>query len=503
MGEVFGFHLIIPEIFFLISYLVLFILVFFTPLGIRLRVTSSTGYNYTSELRTPKLFRPAFALSLLILVIYAVLKLHTPIDKTEFIFFDTFRLSLGVVYFQGVIILFSIFIAFVLQSCNVKLPLEFWLVYLLFVFSCTVFPSVCEFIGVYLLFELQSFCSYVLAALNRDKPLSVEAALKYFVLGAFISGFLLFGISLLYLAFGTTKIFDIILLSYGLEPTLFVILGLVFLVGALLFKLAAFPFHMWAVDVYAGVTLSVLLVLTILPKLSIWGFFVFQLYHMLGISSFFDYTGLPLAFFGISGVIFGSLGAVFQQDFKKFIAYSGISNMGYVVLIFSTGLASSLFVILYYVLVYSFLLLSLFSLVYVVYAASEKQVMYLSIPNALALLFRTHKVYGLLFSLLLFSMAGVPPLMGFFPKFYVISGLWESGNSVFAILTALVSILSAAYYSVLFVRLYFVKDPLPSFIVKDSPALTLFVTCALVNLFYITFQDFVVLFVWFLTCFIL
>jgi NADH-quinone oxidoreductase subunit N len=313
----------------------------------------------------------------------------------------------------------------------------------------------------------------------------------------------LFGTSLLYLAFGTTKVFDIVLLSYGLEPTLFVTLGLVFLVGALLFKLAAFPFHVWVVDVYSGVTLSVLLVLVVLPKLSVWGVFVFQLHHLLDISSFFEYAALPLAFFGLSGVIFGSLGAVFQQDFKKFIAYSSISNMGYVVLIFSTGLASSLYVVLYYIFVYSFLLLNLFALVYVVSFISEEQGMYLSIPNVLAFFFRTHKLYGFLFSLLLFSMAGVPPLMGFFPKFYVISGLWESGNFVFAILTALTTVLSAAYYSVFFVRLYFSKDYLPSYIVKDSPVLTLFVVLALINILYILFQDFVSLVVWLVTFFIL
>lgn len=499
----FDFYLIVPEAFFLVSYLVLFLLVFFSPLLLRLRITSSSGYNYISELRTPNLSRPAFVLSFLILIIYGMLKMYTPIEKTEFIFFDTFRLSLGVVYFQFIIILFSIFIAFILQSNNnKKLSLEFWMVYLLFVFSCVVLPSACEFIGIYLLFELQSFCSYILAALNRERALSVEAALKYFILGAFISGFLLFGISLLYLAFGTTKVFDMVLLSYGLEPTLFIVLGLILVIGAFFFKLAAFPFHMWVSDVYSGVTLSVLLVLVILPKMSIWGSIVFQIHHVLVLSSFFEYTSFTLSFFGLLGVVFGSLGAVFQQDFKKFIAYSSISNMGYIVLIFSTGLASSLYIIIYYVVVYSFLLLNLFSLVYALSFMTTDQKLYLSITSILTFFFRTHKIYGFLFSILLFSMAGVPPLMGFFPKFYVISGLWEAGNFTFAILAALASVFSATYYSVFFVRVYFSKEAIPSFIVKESSALTLFTALTLINIFYLLFHDFVSLVIWLITFFI-
>lgn len=473
---------LLPEVFFLLAFLFLFFVTFLLPVNFSY---SSSELFSRSPLKTANVSAAVKYLGILILVIYLFLKLSMPFTCSEYLFFGALHISGSLLYYQSFLVFLGILISFFTKPPRSDTSFEFWLVYFLLIFSCSVLPMFSDLLGVYLIFELQGFCAYILAAMHRSKVLSIEASLKYFVLGAFISGFFLFGLALLYMAFGSTKLYDILLLSVGLEPSYLVLLGFSLILGAFFFKLAAFPFHIWVSDVYSGVSLPVLTIFASLPKASIWGALVFQFYQPLLASSYFDFASYSLYFCGFLGIVVGSFSAIYQNDFKKFIAYSGVSNMGYILIAFALGNAAAVYSVLFYIGMYTLLL----TMLLVVLLSFGGEVFYRTISATMVSLFRSYPLYGLFLSLLIFSMAGVPPLLGFFPKFAVISAVWSSGHAFMAVCVSIVTVLSAAYYAVFFVRIYFSTEKASSAIVLPVSSSSA-VVFSLFNLFYILFHDF-------------
>jgi len=302
-----------------------------------------------------------------------------------------------------------------------------------------------DFFSLYLGVELQSFVLYVLCAYKRD-AFSSEAGLKYFVLGAFSSGILLFGISLLYGFTGSTNFDDIYSLFYfsseNLISNIGFLIGFVFFSVGFLFKLGVFPFHMWVPDVYEGSPTIVTAILAAVSKFVIAVAFIKIYMYVFFSFSFYWYRIFLIL--GLFSVMFASIAALYQDKIKRLLAYSGIAHMGYVMLAVSSNSIEGFFAAYYYLLIYSFTSLAIF----VILLSVRKYTDYLKIKNLsdFASLFRNNPPIAFTFSLFLFSLAGIPPLAGFFSKLFVFLSLLKVGSYLASILVIVTSVVSAVYY---------------------------------------------------------
>ncbi len=357
------------------------------------------------------------------------------------------------------------------------------------------------FIGVYLLFlsndffslylgvELQSFVLYVLCAYKRD-AFSSEAGLKYFVLGAFSSGILLFGVSLMYGFSGSTNFDDIYSLFYlyseVLSSNVGFLVGFIFFSVGFLFKLGVFPFHMWVPDVYEG---SPTIVTTILAAVSKFVIAVaFIKIYMYVFFSFSFYWFRIFLILGLLSVVFASIAALYQDKIKRLLAYSGIAHMGYVMLAISSNSIEGFFAAYYYLLVYSFTGLAIF----IILLSVRKYTNYLKIKSLsdFSSLFRNNPVIAISFSIFMFSLAGIPPLAGFFSKLFVFLSLIKVGSYLASIIVIVTSVVSAVYYlwiiKIVFFKDYEVKTYyLPINLVQSN----IIISILILNIFIMVFQN--------------
>lgn len=357
------------------------------------------------------------------------------------------------------------------------------------------------FIGVYLLFlsndffslylgvELQSFVLYVLCAYKRD-AFSSEAGLKYFVLGAFSSGILLFGVSLMYGFSGSTNFDDIYSLFYlyseVLSSNVGFLVGFIFFSVGFLFKLGVFPFHMWVPDVYEG---SPTIVTTILAAVSKFVIAVaFIKIYMYVFFSFSFYWFRIFLILGLLSVVFASIAALYQDKIKRLLAYSGIAHMGYVMLAISSNSIEGFFAAYYYLLVYSFTGLAIF----IILLSVRKYTNYLKIKSLsdFSSLFRNNPVIAISFSIFMFSLAGIPPLAGFFSKLFVFLSLIKVGSYLASIVVIVTSVVSAVYYlwiiKIVFFKDYEVKTYyLPINLVQSN----IIISILILNIFIMVFQN--------------
>ena len=333
---------------------------------------------------------------------------------------------------------------------------EFVILLLLATLSLMLMVSSYDFISLYLAIEFQSLGLYVLAALKRENEYSTEAGLKYFVLGAFSSGFYLFGASLIYGLTGTTNFEDLSILFTGLGPTdLFtqgsVVVGLLFLSVAFLFKISAAPFHMWSPDVYEGAPTVITAFFSMAPKLALFGVLIRVFY--LG---FFDFLfSWQQIFFicSLASMIFGAFGALAQVKIKRLLAFSSIGHVGYLLIGLATGSLEGLQGIFLYLIVYFLMTLNAFSVVLSLRPDQDKSRYLYEIKN----LGIQNPLLALTFSVNLFSMAGIPPLAGFLSKFYLFFAALNASLYSLAILGVLSSVLSCFYYISLIKLMYFHK----------------------------------------------
>tara|TARA_A100000164_G_scaffold319833_1_gene301669 strand:+ start:1 stop:1077 length:1077 start_codon:yes stop_codon:yes gene_type:complete len=307
-----------------------------------------------------------------------------------------------------------------------------------------------DLIVFYMGLELQSLALYVLATFNRDQLQSSEAGLKYFVLSALSSGLLLYGCSLIYGFSGSTN-FDVI--SNQLDLNEYVLtFGIVFIIVGLAFKISAVPFHMWAPDVYQGSPTSVTLFFTMVPKIAALTVFIRFLY--VPFLNLIDQWQMIIVFLSLASMLFGAIAAIGQTNIKRLIAYSSISHIGYTLAGLAAGTNEGIQSSIVYISIYIIMNLALFSCLLML---KRNNIYYEEIED-LSGLSKNHPLLSLSLLIILFSLAGIPPLAGFFAKFYIFKAVIEQSMYFLAIVGLLSTVVAAFYYLRIIKIMYFDKE---------------------------------------------
>ena len=296
-----------------------------------------------------------------------------------------------------------------------------------------------DLIALYLGVEMQSLALYILAAFNRDSRRSTEAGLKYFVLGALSSCLLLYGASLIYGFAGSTQ-FDAIASTLSGDPNIGLVIGLVFLISGLAFKVSAAPFHMWTPDVYEGAPTPVTAFFAAAPKLAAMALFARAM-----ISPFEAVTDewRPIiAILSVASMAVGAFSAIVQTNIKRLMAYSSIGHMGFALIGLAAGTTQGVGAVLVYMAIYVAMTVGAFACILLM---RRRGGMTESIDD-LAGLTKTNPGLGLILTVLLFSLAGVPPMAGFFGKLFVFLAAVDAGMVWLAVVGAVMSVVSAYYY---------------------------------------------------------
>jgi NADH-quinone oxidoreductase subunit N len=308
-----------------------------------------------------------------------------------------------------------------------------------------------DLIALYLGLELQSLAAYVVASIHRDDLRSTEAGLKYFVLGALSSGMLLYGCSLIYGFSGSISFATIATAIQG-EPSIGLVFGLVFLMAGLAFKISAVPFHMWTPDVYEGAPTPVTTFFASAPKMAAMGLLVRAI-----IVSFpaikADWQQI-VVFISIASMALGSFAAIGQTNIKRLMAYSSIGHMGYALVGLAAGTPEGVQGVLVYMTLYLAMTLGTFAVI----LAMRRGGHYVETIGDLSGLSRTNPGMAFALAALMFSLAGIPPLAGFFAKFYVFAAAIETGQTALiatAVIGAVLSVIGAFYYIRLVKVMYF------------------------------------------------
>jgi NADH-quinone oxidoreductase subunit N len=335
--------------------------------------------------------------------------------------------------------------------------------------------SAADLIALYLGLELMSLPLYVVAASHRDHLRSTEAGLKYFVLGALSSGMLLYGASLIYGFTGTVTFAGIA--QAATHGGIGLIFGIVFLFAGFCFKVSAVPFHMWTPDVYQGAPTPVTAFFASAVKVAAMAMFVRAAVVALpGITTQWQQI---VVFVSIASMLLGSFAAIGQRSIKRLMAYSSIGHMGYALIGLAAGTAEGVQGVLLYMAIYITMTLGVFA---VILAMRRSTGMVESIDQ-LSGLARTHPTVAFLMAMLLFSMAGVPPLAGFFAKFYVFLAAIKAGFYVLAVIGVLASVVGAYYYLAIVKTMYF-DDAVEGFYAMPVELKVVLAVCGLFNILF-------------------
>jgi len=415
----------------------------------------------------------------------AVLVLLFGGEAPEPAFFGMFMTS-TFAQFAKVLILLGAFLAIVLSDDYMRREQARRFEYPVLIVYATVgmmmMVSAADLIALYVGLELQSLSLYVIASIRRDTTRSTEAGLKYFVLGALSSGMLLYGCSLIYGFSGTTafvELVDIIDATEGAPPT-GLVFGLVFLVAGLAFKVSAVPFHMWTPDVYEGAPTPVTALFAVAPKVAAVCLF---LQVMVGpFAGLIDQWQQIIAVISVLSMVLGALAAIVQTNIKRLMAYSSIGHMGYALIGIAAGNAAGASGVLIYLAVYLFMNVGTFACI----LAMRQQGRAVEGISDLAGLSKTHPVMAVLLLLFMFSMAGIPPLAGFFGKWFVFLAAIDAGLYVLAVIGVVASVVSAFYYIRIVRIMYFDQpvEPLDRAVPRDLRAV-MYVAGAVTLLFFL------------------
>jgi NADH-quinone oxidoreductase subunit N len=313
-----------------------------------------------------------------------------------------------------------------------------------------------SFLALYISLELMSLPLYVLAAFQRDTYRSTEAGLKYFVLGALASGMLLYGVSLVYGFTGTIFFADLTELYVagdGAELPLGALVGIVFIAAGLAFKLGAVPFHMWTPDVYEGAPTAVTALFAAAPKLAAMGLTVRVFAEPFG-AFVADWQQIVIAV-SVGSMVLGAFGAIGQRNVKRLLAYSGIGHVGYALVGLSAGTQAGVYGVLVYMTIYLFMTVGTFA----VLLALRRRGQSLEQIDDFAGLGKDHPMLALATAVFMFSLAGIPPLAGFFGKLYVFIAAVEAGLVWLAVVGVLTSVVGAYYYLRIVKLVYFDTAP--------------------------------------------
>lgn len=391
----------------------------------------------------------------------------------KFYYFSVSLVSSNFIIFTKLVILLTSF--FILILCffysnyeeNFNL-FEFYFLFFLSIFSMFFLISCNDFLNLYLIIELQTLIFYILAAFKQNSILSIEAALKYFILGTFSSAILLYGVSFIYGYTGTLNFLELNSLfqnstMYSLNK--FFSLGVLFFLFALMFKVTAAPFHMWGPDVYQGAPTLVTFFFSLTPKL-VFLFFLIRLSISLN-SILQPWSSFVFFSCGIFSLILGSFSSIAQVKIKRLLAYSSISNVGYFLIALSTNHFEGFVTGIFFIIIYIFILTALFSIL----IASRYFINNLKIKNISdffsLITFNLPISLCLLFSF--FSLLGLPPFAGFFSKFYLFLVILSSDFFFLLFFGIFSSILSAFIYLRIVRLSFFNKSFIISFFTPISP----------------------------------
>ena len=433
---------VIPEIYLVIA--TLFLLVY--------------GVFYSSSQTYPLLLITMSWLSLLVCVFTFLLVINNPISNAH-IFYNTLVIDDFTTFLKG-LLLVSTFCCILLSLDYLKQDslnaFEFVLLLLFSTGSMLFLVSSADLISLYLALEFQSLCFYVLAAMKRNSAFSTEAGLKYFLLGAFSSGLLLFGCSLIYGFTGVTNFSDLARLFTEVSPLSFPAcqLGMIFLLVGFFFKITAVPFHMWAPDVYEGTPTPITAFFVIIPKIAVFGVFL-----RVFLECFYDLLG-PwqniVLVSSLCSMLLGSVAALSQTRVKRLVAYSSIGHVGYLLAGFACGTIEGIQALFIYLFIYICMNINIFAFLLCGMRREHSQaVSRVKYITDLAFLAKTQPLVALTLTITLFSMAGIPPLAGFYSKAYLFFATLSSHLYVVTLVGVICSVVSCFYYIRLVKIMYF------------------------------------------------
>ena len=424
-------NFIYPEIF--ISLSIMFLLL----LGVFKKKSSNLVYN----------------LSIVFLIFSLALIFNHPPESNLNLFNDSYKIDFFSSFMKILTLCSGIFVL-ITSSKYLKIlklfQIEYSILTLCSILGMMVMISSSDLIVFYIGLELQSLSLYVLASFNRDQIKSSEAGLKYFVLSALSSGLLLYGCSLIY-GFSESTNFKII--SENVNSNQFgLTFGIVFILVGLAFKLSVVPFHMWAPDVYEGSPTSVTLFFAVVPKIAALTVFIRFLY--VPFINMFDQWQIIIIFLSIASMILGAVAAIGQKNLKRLVAYSSISHMGFALAGISTGTNEGIQSSIIYISIYLIMNLGLFSCIFMM----KRNDKYYENIDDLSGLSKNHPLISLSLLIILFSLAGVPPMAGFFAKFYVFTAVVKESMYFLAITGLLSTVISAFYYLRIIKIIYFDQE---------------------------------------------
>ena len=423
-------NFILPEIF--ISLGIMFLLM----LGVFKK--NSSGIVYT--------------LSVVILLITLGLIINFPSGQEIYLFNNSYKIDHLSTFMKIITIISGIFVlisSYKYTKIEKIFKIEYSILILCSILGMLVMISSYDLMVFYIGLELQSLSLYVLAAFNRNQTKSSEAGLKYFILSALSSGLLLYGCSLIYGFSGSTNFYliseNILSSEYGN------VFGIVFILVGLAFKIAVVPFHMWAPDVYEGSPTSVTLFFAVVPKIAALTVFIRFLY--VPFVNLIDQWQMIIIFLSLASMIFGAVSAIGQKNLKRLIAYSSIGHMGYALAGLAVGTNSGIQSSIIYISIYVIMNLGIFCCLFMM----KRKDKFFDNLEDLSGLSKNHPIISLSLLILLFSLAGIPPMAGFFAKFYIFMSVIEQSMYFLAIVGLLSTVISAFYYLRIIKIIYF--DP--------------------------------------------
>jgi len=425
-------------------------------------------------------FNLVFNLSSLILIITIGIILNNP-NNQEKIFLDSFTRDGFSNFFKIMILISSLFVLnssknYILDNKLGKF--EYPIIILLSILGMFFMVSSNDIILFYLGLELQSLSLYILASMDRDNLKSSESGIKYFVLSALSSGLLLYGCSLLYGFTGSTN-FDLIADQLNKDNT-GAVFAMVFILVGLAFKVSAVPFHMWTPDVYEGAPTAITSYFAVVPKVA--GFAVLIKFMLIPFSNILAEWQTIIIFMSIASMILGSVAAIGQKNIKRLLAYSSIGHIGYALAGVATGVVSGYESAIIYIAIYVIMNIGAFSCLYLLKKDGE----YKENISDLSGISKKHPILAISFLLILFSLAGIPPLGGFFAKFYVFTAVLEQKMYALAIIGLLTTVISAFYYLKIIKTIYFddsliTFDPTKNIFAKVS----ILISCGIITTFFL------------------
>ena len=427
-----------------------------------------------------KSFNIIFNLTSLILILTIAIILNKP-NHEEKIFLDYFTRDSFSNYFKILILISSLFVLnssknFIIENKLDKF--EYPIIILLSILGMFFMVSANDLILFYMGLELQSLSLYILASIDRDNLRSSESGIKYFVLSALSSGLLLYGCSLLYGFTGSTN-FEVIANELNKE-NIGAVFAMVFILVGLAFKISAVPFHMWTPDVYEGAPTSITSYFAVVPKVA--GLALLIKFMFIPFSNVLLEWQTIIIFISIASMILGAVAAILQKNIKRLLAYSSIGHIGYALAGVATGAISGYKSAIVYISIYVIMNIGAFSCLYLL----KKDGQYKENISDLSGISKKHPLLAISFLIILFSLAGVPPLGGFFAKFYVFTAVLEKKMYALAIIGLLTTVISAFYYLKIIKTIYFDDSVIAFESVKNKAAqISIFLSCSILLTFFL------------------